>query len=333
MQPSTPWDVIVVGGGLAGLSAGVYLGRALRRTLIIDNHRSLALWEPEVQNYLGFPEGIAGEDLLKRGRHQVEAYHVECCEETIAEARFEAGLFHLTGTSGTYQCQRLLLSTGLYHLPPDIPGVNECLGHSMFFCKDCDAYRVQGGRIAIIGANNEAVEYGLGIVLYSPCVIIATNRKTPCWDEDHQRWLEEYQLPVFTERILEVEHHQGKVRSLVFADQGRFAVDSIFTTRGDVYHNALAQGLGAEVDAEGQVLVNEHGLTSVPGLYAAGCITHANCQMIIAAGQGATAAQAINRELFEESLRNHSLRRFRHNQVETTQTVPDLLEAEPREGR
>jgi thioredoxin reductase (NADPH) len=116
------------------------------------------------------------------------------------------------------------------------------------------------------------------------------------------------------------------VLSLDFADHGTVAVDSIFTTRGDVYHNVLARGLGADLDAEGQILADERCRTSVPGLYAAGCVTAANCQMIVVAGQGATAAQAINRNLFEESLRNHSLRQFRHSQLQTEQTVPETIQ-------
>jgi alkyl hydroperoxide reductase subunit AhpF len=84
------WEVLIVGGGLAGLSAGIYLGRALRKALIIDNGGSLALWEPEVQNYLGFPQGISGEELLERGRQQAQAYGVVFVEDTIQSA---AGLF------------------------------------------------------------------------------------------------------------------------------------------------------------------------------------------------------------------------------------------------
>jgi thioredoxin reductase (NADPH) len=325
MASSDPWEVIIVGGGLAGLSAGIYLGRALRKTLIIDQCRSLALWEPEVQNYLGFPDGIAGEELLKRGRAQGKAYGVSFVDDAIRSVRQEGNVFALTGEAGQYRSARLLLATGLYHLPPDIPGVNECLGQSMFFCKDCDAYRVQGKRIAVIGCNNEAIEYALAMLLYSSCVIVATNGKPPAWDEAHARWANEYHLPIFEQRILQVEHTCGQVASLAFADHGRFAVEAIFTTRGDVYHNALAQDLAAATDPEGQVVVNEDGLTSIPGLYAAGCVTAANCQMIIAAGQGATAAQAINRNLFEESLRNHSLRQVRQAQLETAETVPEAV--------
>ena len=102
-------------------------------------------------------------------------------------------------------------------------------------------------------------------------------------------------------------------------------IDYIFTTRGDIFHTGLAKKLGAKLDSDGQIKVDLCMRTSVPGLYAAGCVTPANCQMIIAAGQGAAAAQAINRDLFEESLATHSLRRFREAQLADEKTVPEAF--------
>src|SRR5688500_12111812 len=90
-------EVIVVGGGLAGLSAGIYLGRALRDVLIIDAGESLAIWEPEVQNYLGFPDCIDGRELLRRGKDQALKYGVEFVHEEIDRLWAEADQFHLQG--------------------------------------------------------------------------------------------------------------------------------------------------------------------------------------------------------------------------------------------
>ena len=325
MDAPDKWDVIVIGAGLAGLSAAIYLGRALRRTLVIDDQQSLALWEPEVQNYLGFPNCIPGEELLRRGEVQAKRYGVEFAIDTIRDAKREDGEFVVMSESRSYTSSRLLLASGLYHLPPEIPGVKDCVGWSMFFCKDCDAFRVQGKRIAVLGKNNEAVEYALAMLLYSPCVIIATNGQPGIWDAEHAEWVKEYHIPVFSQDIVEVEHSARQVLSLLFEDHGRFAVDSIFITRGDVYHNTIAEHLGAEIDPAGQIVVDAQCQTSVPGFYAAGCVTPANCQMIIAAGQGASAAQAINRGLFEESLANHRLRDVRKNQLEIERTLPDAL--------
>jgi thioredoxin reductase (NADPH) len=318
------WDVIIVGGGIAGLSAAIYLGRAQRKTLIVDSGKSLASWEPHVENFLGFPDSISGDELLSRGKQQCEKYGVAFEQDEIHRATRSEGQFQLTGKKTDYRAKRVLLATGLYHLPPDVPGVKECLGNSMFFCKDCDAFRVRTRRIAIIGRNNEAVEYALGMLLFSSCVVVASNGKTPHWDEIHTAWMKEYEIPLYPQRIIDVQHKEGQLFALTFENGECMAADCVFTTRGDIYYNELARQLGAELDAEGQTVVNALQETSIPGLYAAGCITPANCQMIVAAGQGATAAQAINRDLFQESLRTHSLRQLRLEQLAKLPTRPEI---------
>ncbi|MGC3974413.1 MAG: NAD(P)/FAD-dependent oxidoreductase [Nitrospira sp.] len=300
------WDVIIVGSGPAGLSAAVYLGRSQRRTLLLHSGHSMAKWELDVQNYLGFPDGIAGTDLLDRGLRQARRFGAEVIEDTLMSLRV-GDLFRLEGRETSYEAGRVLLATGLTHLPPDIPGVKECLGRSLFFCKDCDACRVQGRRIAIIGWNNEAAEYALGMLAFSSSVKVCTNGREPEWDTTHAGWLNEYGVSVSPPRICTVDHDGGLIKSFTLESGELLEADAAFTTRGDVAHNRLAAQAGAALNEEGQVVVDPCMQTSVPGLYAAGCLTPANCQMIIAAGQGAIAGQAINRDLFEESLRRHAL--------------------------
>jgi thioredoxin reductase (NADPH) len=316
-------EVIVVGGGIAGLSAALYLGRAQRDTLVIDSGHSMAKWEPVVENYLGFPNGVGGEELLRAGCRQARRYHARFVRDEIRTVSSNKLGFVLKGKKKTYSTKRLLLATGIFHLPPEIPGVKECLGHSMFFCKDCDGFRVRGKRIAVVGSNNEAVEYALGMLHYSACVIVATNGKKIRWDKRHARWLAEYEIPVERKPVTDVQHRKRKIRALNFSGGTCVRIDYIFTTRGDVFHTGLAKKLRAKLDSDGQIEVDQCMRTSVPGLYAAGCVTPANCQMIIAAGQGAAAAQAINRDLFEESLATHSLRRFRDVQLADEKTSPE----------
>ena len=270
----------------------------------------MAKWEAQVQNYLGFPEGIAGTLLLDHGMNQAARYEVEILEDEVQWVTTSGETFHIQGKQHSYDAKRVLIATGLTHLPPDIPGVRECLGNSVFFCKDCDAYRLQGQRIVIIGRNNEAVDYALGMLLFTSSVTLVTNGGDALWDDDHGAWLKEYRIPVRQDKILALEHENGRLRTLTFAQGEPVQVDAIFTTRGDVPHSALAAGVGASMDAEGQIIVDNCLRTNVPGLYAAGCVTTANCQMIIAAGQGAIGGQAINRDLFDESLRRHTLPRF-----------------------
>ena len=243
-------DVIIVGGGLAGLSAAIYLGRSRRDTLLIHSGRSMAKWELDVQNYLGFPEGIDGNELLTRGTNQVSRYGVEIAEDDIRSLLLKKDIFHLCGDGHTYQAKRVLLATGLTHLPPDIPGVRECLGRSLFFCKDCDAYRVRGKRIIIIGRNNEAAEYALAMLLFSPSVMICMNGRQPSWDSEHEGWLREYRIAVRPDRICAVEHSDGWLQALTFEQGEPVKIDAVFTTRGDVYHSDLAESAGAALDPE-----------------------------------------------------------------------------------
>src|ERR1044071_3117588 len=330
-EPNTR-EAIVIGGGIAGLSAAIYLGRAQRDVLVIDSGHSMAKWEPVVENYLGFPRGVGGEELLRNGCVQARKHNVRFVRDEVRTVSGSESVFVLKGKKKTYRTKRLLLATGIFHLPPEIPGVKECLGHSMFFCKDCDGYRVRGRRIAIIGQNNETVEYALGMLHYSACVIVATNGKRARWGKRHAKWLEEYEIPVARARISDVDHSKRKIHALEFPKGRAVKIDYLFTTRGDIFYNQLAKKLGAKLDSDGQIKVDQCMRTSVPRLYAAGCVTPANCQMIIAAGQGAAAAQAINRDLFEESLATHSLRRFRAAQLEKEKTVPEVSKTN-RKGR
>jgi thioredoxin reductase (NADPH) len=308
------WEVVVVGAGIAGLSAAIYLGRSLRDTLIVDAGHSMAKWEPLVENYLGFPEGIGGQALLERSLVQVRRFGVERIEDEVSEIHMDrAGSFRVLGRRSTYHCARVLLATGLTHLLPDIPGAKDCLGRSVFFCKDCDAYRIQGRAIAVIGCRNEAARYALAMLAFASSVMIATNGDKPAWTAVMEERLQEHEVPVRRERVTAIRHRQGQLSALSFESGDQTELAALFVTRGDVFHTKLAEGLGAEEDQDGQLIVDADMKTTVRGLYAAGCVTPANCQMIIAAGQGATAAQAINRDLFEEHLSRHALPRFSAN--------------------
>ena len=300
---------------MAGLSAALYLGRSHRQTLLVDAGESMARWEPIVENYLGFPEGLSGQRLLDLGRAQIQKFGVWRVRERISRVRRDGDAFILEGT-GTYRSTRVLLATGLTHLLPDLPGADACLGRSVLFCKDCDAFRMRGKRIAIYGRRKEAARYALAMLAFSPSVTILTDGRPPMWDGGWQGSLDEYGIPVRREPVKALVHRQGWLEAIAFRDGTTYQADAMFTTRGDVYHTALAEGLGAAEDDEGQLIVDADMRTTVPGLYAAGCVTPAKCQMIIAAGQGATAAQAIDHDLFDDSLRRHRLPRMGMTDVE-----------------
>ena len=315
MNRSRNVEIIIIGGGIAGLSAAIYLGRAKRETLVIDTGRSMARWEPDVQNYLGFPDGVSGVELLQRARKHARKYRVQFVNDEIISAQAPSQKFFLRGRKGNYSCRRLLLATGIFHVPPDIPGVKPCLGHSMFFCKDCDGCRVQNRNIGIYGWTNETVEYALAMLTYSHHVAILTDGHKPRWSRQHENWIRAHAIPVHRRAICGVRHRRGQIHTLTFERGNPICVEALFTTRGDVCFSKLAVELGAKVNRAGEIAVRLDMGTTVPRLYAAGCVTPANCQMIIAAGQGAIAAQAINRDLFMENLAKGSLLKRKRQRI------------------
>src|SRR5256885_15092244 len=108
MRSTITAEIIIVGGGLAGISAAIYLGRAKRDTLVIDAGKSMARWEPDVQNYLGFPRGISGGELLSRAQQQARRYHVRFSRDQVVTARPQGRGFYLHGKRINYTCRRLL---------------------------------------------------------------------------------------------------------------------------------------------------------------------------------------------------------------------------------
>lgn len=302
--------VLVIGGGVAGLAAAIYLARAEHSTIVIDAGDSMVVWEPRVENYFGFPESISGKDLLKRGRRQAKKFGAKLCKDVIRKLSVESGLFVAAGRKQSWRARLVLLATGIRHIPPDIEGVRECLGHSMFFCKDCDGQRVRGKRIAIYGASDEAARYALAMLAYSSSVCVTTNGAAPHWDQRYHDLLKKHSISVYTQAIRTVVRDDAQLGALELDDGKTVELDALFTTRGDIYFNHLAKMVGAEIDACGEIVVNSDYQTSVKGLYAAGCVTPANCQIGIAAGQGVAAAQAINCALFDQALASENIRRF-----------------------
>lgn len=194
----------------------------------------------------------------------------------------------------------------------------------MFFCKDCDGYRVRGKTVAVVGTSNEAVGYALGMLTYTSKVTLLTNGNKPSWDVRHAEWIERYKIPVLLGKIEQVEHDCGAISSFSFQGGAALKLHVLFTVRGDLIHNDLAKSLGLALDQEGQIVIDLEMRTSLCGVYAAGCVTPANCQMIIAAGQGAAAAQAINRDLFQQSLEDNRLEQVRDEQIKEEPVLPEF---------
>lgn len=270
------YEVVVVGGGAAGLSAALILGRSGRRLLVCDEGRPRNVPAWEVHGFLS-REGIRPRELLDISREQILRYPtVTFTNAYIADARVEGQAFALADAAGNaYRTQRLLLATGMYDDLPDIDGLADLWGRKAFVCPYCDAWEYRGKSIAVIGPGERAQE------------LAAELRQ---WSEDV--WICE-QCNVTR---IETNGRPG----VVLMDGSRRQCDAIFVTAPLRLRFPLVEALSLQVRADGGIAVDDCGRTSVRGCYAAGDAVTTAHQLMVAAASGVRAAMAINEDLLED---------------------------------
>lgn len=269
------YEVIVIGGGAAGLSAALILGRSRRRVLVCDEGRPRNVPSREVHGFLS-REGIAPHELLEISREQIAAYPtVTFASAYICDARRAEGGFVLTDDSGaTYRTQRLLLATGVYDDLPEIDGLAEVWGRKAFVCPYCDAWEYRRKRIAVIGEGRRAQDLADELRQWSDDLCISDQRK-----------------------VARIEGADAP--EIHFRDGSRQRVDAIFLTAPLRLRFPLVGALGLQVRDDGGIAVDECGRTSLVGCYAAGDAVTTAHQVVLAAASGVQAAMAINEDLLE----------------------------------
>jgi thioredoxin reductase len=302
IQPHTDrFDVVVVGGGAAGLSAALVLGRARRRVAVVDAGEPRNSPAAHMQGYLS-RDGMPPSELLAAGRAEVHRYGVELVAGRVASAAPATDGFTVDLVDGTaLAARRLLVATGLGDELPDIPGIRERWGRDLLHCPYCHGWEVRDQRLGVIGSVPESVQFALLVRQWSDDVCFLA----------HTRPLSAEERAMLDARDIEVV--EGTIAGLVVDDDhltgveltdGRFvARDAVFVRPGIRPHpDGILAGLGCELDAAGFPVVDATGRTSVPGVWAAGNAADPRAQVITAAGEGSAAAIAVNADLVAEDV-------------------------------
>lgn len=300
------YDAIIVGGGPAGLSAAIVLGRCRRRVLLVDAGRARNRWSEGVRNYLA-RDGIDPRELQRLGREEAERYGVEvlACEATDAGPEGPPGeptRFWVTLDDGSRPLARkLLLATGVTDVLPEIPGLKELYGRSVHHCPYCDGYEHKGERIAAYGPKNSgagAVGLALSLRTWTDHAVALTDGE-PIPDEDRAR-ATRAGVRIREEKVARLEASGGRLTAVTFAHGPPEPCEALFFNTGQVVRSRLAERLGCRLKPDGSVSTSNKQCTDVPGLYMAGDADKDVQFAIVAAAEGATAAVAINRELQDE---------------------------------
>lgn len=297
MEPQT-YDVVIIGGGAAGLSAALVLGRARRRVAVIDAGAPRNAPAAHMQGYLS-RDGMPPSELLAVGRAEVAGYGVELIDDVVV--RVDAAFSVELGGGQVLSARRLLVTTGLVDQIPDVPGVRERWGKDLLHCPYCHGWEVRDQPLAVLGTNPGSILHAQIVRQWSDDVVYFTHTQQPTATEAAElaaRGIrvvdgEVARLVVEDDRLTGVQLADGHVvpRTAVF-------VRPVMTPRPD----DLLTALGCDVDDAGFPITDRTGLTTVPGVWAAGNAADPRAQVITAAGQGSAAAIAINNDLVHDDV-------------------------------
>lgn len=295
-------DVLIVGAGPAGLSAALILGRVCRRVLVIDSGKPRNAPSPESHSFFT-RDGTPGEDLRRIGREQLQPYGVDVLAAEVTDAFKEGETFTVELGDGSRRSgRRLLLATGVTDpLPDDIQGLRELWGTGVLHCAYCHGWEVRNQRLAVLADGELAAQIVALVRCLSRDVVLCTHGPADLGSDDRAR-LERAGIPIREERVVRVEGKDGHLERIVFADGSELARHALFLPTLPRQHSDLAERLGCALTDFGLVQVDAAGLTTVPGVYAAGDLALRKHQVVIASADGAIAGAAINHELAWEDL-------------------------------
>jgi thioredoxin reductase len=296
------YDVVVVGGGAAGLSAALVLGRARRRVAIVDAGQPRNAPAAHMQGFLS-RDGMAPAELLAAGRSEVAGYGVELIEDRVAEIR--AGFtVHLAG-GRVLTARRILVATGLSDELPDLPGVRERWGRDLLHCPYCHGWEVRDQPLGVLGTHPAAVEHALLVRQWSEDTVFFTH--THPLTAPERVALEARGVRIVDGLVAGLSVVEDRLEAVQLADGRAFPRAAVFIRPSFHRHgDDPLDSLGCELDEGGFPHVDGTGRTSVPGVWAAGNAANPRAQVITAAGEGSAAAIAINADLVEEGVRNAS---------------------------
>ncbi len=296
------FDVVIVGGGPAGLSAALMLGRCRRRVLVCDDGRPRNGASRALHGYLT-RDGVPPADLNAIGRSELDKYGVRVREVRVTGAQREDNgeSFRVSLEDGRVEHAKfLLIATGVSDELPAVRGLAECYGRSVFHCPYCDGWERRDRRLGALGHGKSGVQLALSLKTWSSHVVLLANGSR--LQASAMARLERNGVEAIAERLLSVVHDDGQVSIVQFEGGRTLELDAIFFTSAQHPRCDLAETLGCAFNRKGTVDTGTLSETNVPGVFVAGDASRDAQFVVVAAAEGVKAALAINQALQRQEL-------------------------------
>lgn len=294
------FDVTIVGGSYAGLSAALALGRSLKKVLVIDSGMPCNIQAPHSHNFIT-QDGETPAVITAKAKQQVLKYmNVVYVSGNAATATKQTNQFFIQSDTGIqYIAKKLLFTTGVIDVMPAISGFSDCWGISIVHCPYCHGYEVHGKKTGIIGNGELGFEFSKLISNWTKDLTLFTNGPSTLTAEQTQK-IESHEIPIVETAIRNIPQEAGQIQSLILQDGSVYPLSVLYARTPFQQHCDLPQTLGCELTEHGYVRVDDFQRTSVAGVYAAGDNTSPFRSVSGAVAAGSKAGAFINKELIEE---------------------------------
>ncbi len=301
-QETVEVDILIIGGGPAGLTAGLYAARSGLHTIVLEKSAiggQVAI-TPVVENWPGY-KTIPGRELMELITTQVRGYLPVAEGEEVVELKVGKRIEAMT-TRHRYLAKALILATGAYHRKLKVPGEDRFAGHGVSYCATCDGFFYKGKTVAVVGGGNTACTDALYLknLGATPTIVVRSGKLSA--EAALQRTVEREKIPIRYHAVVQEITGTEQVSGLVLKDArsgqtDTLPVDGVFVAIGEVPNTKLATDIGLSLSQDGYLATDRFGRTNIPRIYAAGDVTGGVRQIVTAVGSGASAAVTAFQDL------------------------------------
>lgn len=294
------FDVIIIGGSYAGLSAALTLGRSLRKVLVIDNQKPCNAQTPHSHNFLTH-DGEKPADISKQARLEIAKYNnISFLDTQAISAHKKDEDFIVKVENGTiFSTRKILLSTGLKDIMPDIKGFSNCWGISVLHCPYCHGYEVRNEKIGLLMNGDPAFDMAKNLNNWNKELVILTNGKAQ-FTEEQMIKLKVNSIEIIEDEITEIEHENGELKNIVFKSRNKLPLVVIYAKPEIEQKGDLFEQLNCKLTDNKTVKIDEFNRTTTAGVYAAGDCASLFRSLAPVTAAGTMAAIMLNKEMINE---------------------------------